>query len=79
MTEEERVTREIWAAIDRAYELHADRDEVSAAWLATAAMVEIDFPRELHPVGYDVAHLMFHAIADDFCRKKWSRHLEEGA
>lgn len=51
------------------YESHNDRPTVSPAWLATEAMAEIGFPRDLHPLGYIGCHLQIRQIARAFCRK----------
>jgi hypothetical protein len=48
------------AVVRAAYEEHPS---ASPAWLATATMHAIDFPRALHPVGYLGAHQMAEQIA----------------
>lgn len=52
--------------VSAAYEKHKDVGEVSPAWLATLAMEEIDFPRELHEIGYLGCHLQLQQIARSF-------------
>lgn len=68
MNDEGGSATELRAVVRRVYERHSERDRVSPLWLATEAMVAIDFPRALHPLGYLAAHLEMRAIAREFCR-----------
>ena len=61
---------QLHAVIASVYEKHRDRDTVSPSWLATEVMVDIDFPRELHRLGYLGCHLQVRQIARGFCRSK---------
>lgn len=62
---------ELHAIVAKVYDKHRERDVVSPSWLATEVMVEIEFPRELHPVGYLGCHLQVRQIARSFCRTKF--------
>jgi hypothetical protein len=58
-------------AVGAAYEKHKEAGDVSPAWLATLAMMEIEFPRELHEPGYLGCHLYLRQIARGLCGKKF--------
>jgi hypothetical protein len=53
------------------YDSHAARASVHPAWLANEVMQVIGFPRELHELGYQAAHLHFRQIARSYCRKRF--------
>lgn len=62
---------ELHGIVAMVYDKHRERDTVSPSWLATEVMVEIAFPRDLHPVGYLGCHLQVRQIARAFCRRKY--------
>lgn len=51
------------------FESHRDRPSIHPSWLATEAMVEMEFPRELHQLGYLGCHLALRQLARALCRK----------
>lgn len=59
----------LYETISRVYSSHTDRPSINPAWLATETMVEIGFPRALHPLGYLGCHLQLRQMARQFCRK----------
>jgi hypothetical protein len=56
----------LYKAVAAAYEKHKEAAEVSPAWLATLAMCEIGFGRDLHAIGYIGCHLQMRQIARQF-------------
>lgn len=60
---------ELNEAIRHVYEKNINKGSISPSWMATQAMNEIGFPRELHEIGYSGCHLQFRQIARSFCRK----------
>lgn len=62
---------ELWGVISAIGELSRARSSISPAWMATEAMQRIEFPRDLHPVGYIGCHLTFRQIAREWLRKKF--------
>lgn len=66
-TEEE----ELGTIIERILELHATVTDVNPAWVATTAMTVIEFPRELHRLGYAGCHLELRQIARSKLRKRF--------
>lgn len=67
MTEHSR----LYEIVSAVYEDHKDLGSISPSWLATEAIVRIDFPRSLHEVGYVGCHLQMRQIARGFCRQRF--------
>lgn len=61
----------LYRVVGAAYEKHKDQGEISPSWLATLAMVEIGFGRDLHELGYIGCHLHLRQVARYFCGKKF--------
>jgi hypothetical protein len=59
MSDEEELAQAVQKVIDD----NADLGEISPAWVATAVMKAIGFPRDLHPLGYVGCHLELRQIA----------------
>lgn len=62
---------ELYAVIRKLCDKHKDLVEISPGWLATEAMVEIEFTRSLHALGYIGCHLQLRQIARGYCRKQF--------
>jgi|SRR5215471_3752044 len=67
MSEEEQLA----ATVERVIELYRATKDVSPAWVATQAMTLIEFPRELHPLGYVGCHLELRQIARGKLRRRF--------
>jgi hypothetical protein len=62
---------ELASIIERVIELYGSSEDVSPAWIATQAMVLIEFSRELHRLGYAGCHLELRQIARAKLRKRF--------
>lgn len=60
---------ELARVIATIYERNRELPSISPAWLATAGMQTIRFPRTLHALGYVGCHLQLRQIARKYCRK----------
>jgi hypothetical protein len=60
---------ELYAVIRGVYERHRDQPSINPTWLATEAMVSIEFDRTMHDLGWIGCHLQFRQIARSFCRR----------
>ena len=67
MTDEEKLAQAVQAIIER----HADLVAISPAWVATAAMQAIEFPRDLHELGYAGCHLELRQMARSKLRRQF--------
>lgn len=62
---------ELSEVVERVIELHASLKDISPVWIATQAMVLIEFPRTLHRLGYLGCHLELRQIARGKLRKRF--------
>lgn len=67
MTDEEELALVVQKVIDQ----NPDAKEISPAWVATAAMADIAFPRSLHRLGYAGCHLELRQIARSKLRRQF--------
>src|SRR5262249_7252636 len=59
------------AAVQRVIDKHLDVPEISPSWIATQVMVEIEFPRTLHALGYIGCHLQVRQLARHKLRRRF--------
>lgn len=67
MTDEEKLAQ----AVQDIIEHNADLVAISPAWVATAAMQVIEFPRDLHALGYAGCHLELRQMARAKLRRQF--------
>jgi hypothetical protein len=67
MTDEEQLAQAVQTIIER----HSDLVAISPAWVATAAMQVIEFPRDLHALGYAGCHLELRQMARSKLRRQF--------
>jgi hypothetical protein len=60
----------LYAAVQKVIDDHVNVGEVSPSWIATQVMLDIDFARELHELGYVGCHLEVRQIARHKLRKQ---------
>jgi hypothetical protein len=76
MTDEEKLAQTVQSIIEH----NADLVAISPAWVATAAMQAIEFPRDLHALGYAGCHLELRQMARAKLRRQFDPvSLIEGA
>jgi hypothetical protein len=59
----------LYLVIGKLCDDYKHRPSINPGWIATEAMVAIEFPRSLHPVGYIGCHLQFRQIARSVLRR----------
>jgi hypothetical protein len=62
---------ELSLAVQKVIDDNGDVAAVSPAWVATTVMRAIDFPRDLHPLGYAGCHLEVRQIARAKLRRQF--------
>jgi hypothetical protein len=67
MTDEEKLAQTVQSIIEH----NADLVAISPAWVATAAMQAIEFPRDLHALGYAGCHLELRQMARAKLRRQF--------
>jgi hypothetical protein len=73
MTDEERLAQAVQTVIDETVDLPA----ISPAWVATAVMQTIEFPRHLHHLGYAGCHLELRQMARAKLRRQFDPTISD--
>lgn len=61
----------LYAAVQDTIDALPENMDISPAWIATRVMIKIQFPRELHNLGYVGCHLEVRQIARGKLRKRF--------